>query len=161
MLLTQIIIFYSNFFSLAEYLNYNYIKKLYRLWYNFSSFFYHAGFFNNIYNNIFLYLFELSYYSINKFLDKGLFEFLGPYGFYKLIYIISKLNNSITYNIFLNFGIFIIFLFNILIIFFILNILIYFYSIFIFHLSFFIVIISLFIITNYNKNSKSSLYDIY
>jgi hypothetical protein len=28
----------------------------------------------------------ISYSSVNKFLDKGLFEYLGPYGIYKFIY---------------------------------------------------------------------------
>jgi hypothetical protein len=58
------------------------------LWYwvftKISSFFYHAGFFNTIYNNILLNIFELSYWSTNKYLDKGIFEYLGPFGFYNL-----------------------------------------------------------------------------
>ena len=47
------------------------------------SFFYHAGYFNLIYNNIFLTFFEFSYITTNKYIDKGILEFFGPFGFYK------------------------------------------------------------------------------
>ena len=31
-------------------------------------------------------MYSISYNSVNKFLDKGLFEYVGPYGFYKFVY---------------------------------------------------------------------------
>lgn len=53
-----------------------------RFWNNVSAFFYHAGFFNVVYNTWFLSLFKLAYFS-NKYLDKGWLEYFGPYGLYK------------------------------------------------------------------------------
>ena len=46
------------------------------------NFFFFAGFFNFIYNKIYLYFFYL-FYEINvKSIEKGLFEWFGPIGFY-------------------------------------------------------------------------------
>ncbi len=46
------------------------------------EFFFNAGFFNFIYNKIYLYFFYL-FYEINvKNIEKGLFEWVGPVGFY-------------------------------------------------------------------------------
>lgn len=61
-----------------------YSDYLYPIWYQLASFSYHAGFFNTIYNYIFLQILQISYVSTNKYLDKGLFEYLGPFGFYKV-----------------------------------------------------------------------------
>jgi hypothetical protein len=51
-----------------------------------SAFFYHAGFINTIYNHQFLKFINVSYTHITKYLDKGFFEFFGPYGLYKGFY---------------------------------------------------------------------------
>lgn len=50
-----------------------------------SSFFYHSGFFNTIYNRCFNQLFFLSYSAFTKLLDKGLLELFGPVGLYRLV----------------------------------------------------------------------------
>jgi len=44
---------------------------------------FHAAFFNVLYNFLFLSIFKISYDCINKFLDKGFFEYFGPFGVYK------------------------------------------------------------------------------
>lgn len=73
-------------YTIDHYILYRSSTNLSRIFYSvltkISSFFYHAGFFNTIYNNIFLNIFELSYWSTNKYLDKGIFEYLGPFGIY-------------------------------------------------------------------------------
>ena len=51
--------------------------------YKISWFFSSAGFFNTIYNSIFIKTFVLSYDIANKFVDKGLLEYFGPFGIYK------------------------------------------------------------------------------
>jgi hypothetical protein len=61
----------------------NFYGKFSIIWNKISSFFYNAGFFNSIYNDIFLDFFEISYESSNKYMDKGFIEFFGPFGFYK------------------------------------------------------------------------------
>lgn len=72
---------------------------LYPIWFLFASWSFNAGFFNNLYNKLFLLLLEISYISINKYLDKGLFEYFGPYGFYKLFMFIRKNLFIPTYSI--------------------------------------------------------------
>ena len=49
----------------------------------FNSFFFLAGLFNILYNKIFICLYSVSYIIFTKYLDKGFFEKLGPYGIYK------------------------------------------------------------------------------
>jgi len=49
-----------------------------------SSFFYSSAYFNIIYNNFFEFFFKVSYVNVVKNMEKGFFEFLGPYGIYKL-----------------------------------------------------------------------------
>jgi hypothetical protein len=68
----------------------------------FSYFFFFAGFFNYIYNEIFLFIFKFSYLINVKWLDKGYLEFFGPYGIYKVV---KKfiLNFSFTLSIFINY----------------------------------------------------------
>lgn len=56
--------------------------KMFRIKKNLYEFFFNAGFFNFIYNKIYLYFFIL-FYEINvKNIEKGLFEWFGPVGFY-------------------------------------------------------------------------------
>jgi NADH-ubiquinone oxidoreductase chain 5 len=76
-----------------------YSKFLYPIWFIFASWSYHAGFFNTIYNYIFLQFFNLSYISMNKYLDKGLFEYWGPFGFYKMFRFLHKLFQYSWYSI--------------------------------------------------------------
>lgn len=56
---------------------------LYNMYFVLGSWAFYAGFFNTIYNRIFLNSFSFSYKHINKFLDKGFFELFGPFGIYK------------------------------------------------------------------------------
>jgi len=89
-------------------------KPLYNIWYYVAGFGYHAGYFNNIYNVIYIYIFKYSYSIFNKYLDKGLFEYCGPYGMYKLFllanqsvkYLFPGLTSSIFY-MFLSVNVFI------------------------------------------------------
>lgn len=55
-----------------------------KIYLNLAALGYHALFFNNVYNFIYLQTFIGSYLNFNKFLDKGIFEYCGPYGIYKL-----------------------------------------------------------------------------
>ena len=80
---------------------------------NILAFGFHAGFFNTIYNNLYLYIFKLSYIQPNKFLDKGLFEYIGPFGIYKYFYNLKILFPYI-YPVFFTISIFIMFLFIII-----------------------------------------------
>ena len=60
----------------------NKMKKTYLIKMKIYEFFYNAGFFNFIYNKIYLYFFYL-FYEINiKNIEKGLFEWCGPVGLY-------------------------------------------------------------------------------
>jgi len=77
---------------------YDYVSKRFELssdnskfllWNSVSSFFYHAGYFNTFYNNFFLDFLEVSYFTTNKYIDKGILELFGPFGFYKLFRILS------------------------------------------------------------------------
>jgi hypothetical protein len=47
-------------------------------------YFFFAGFFNFLYNNLFLLFFSISYEVFTKSLEKGYFELIGPFGFYKI-----------------------------------------------------------------------------
>lgn len=44
---------------------------------------FNAGYFNTLYNDIFLKIFKISYSTTNKHIDKGFLEFFGPFGLYK------------------------------------------------------------------------------
>jgi hypothetical protein len=71
----------SLFFRKVNYFN---------LWFrSFSTFFFSALFFNLFYNKLFDFLFVNSYLICNKIVDKGFFEFFGPFGFYKGFRILS------------------------------------------------------------------------
>ena len=53
---------------------------------------YHAGFFNTIYNAISIKLSFIVYDLIIKYLDRGFFEYVGPYGIYVLSYYLYRFN---------------------------------------------------------------------
>jgi len=98
-ILSIIYIYYFN--------NIKYILKI-KLITNFinsmSAFFYNAGYFNIIYNNIFYTLFKNSYYIHTKMLDKGLLEVLGPVGLYRLFKNLSFKIRKMPNMVFLNIG---------------------------------------------------------
>jgi len=59
-----------------------------------SPFFFYALFFNKIYNNLYLSIFKLSYQIQAKYIDKGILELIGPFGFYKFFRLLHyKINN--------------------------------------------------------------------
>jgi NADH:ubiquinone oxidoreductase subunit 5 (subunit L)/multisubunit Na+/H+ antiporter MnhA subunit len=60
----------------------NYILDYY---YSLCNIGYNAFFFNNLYNYIFISSYKLFYLVNVKYLDKGLFEYIGPFGLYDLI----------------------------------------------------------------------------
>ena len=54
--------------------------------------FYHALFFNKLYNLLYLKIFDYSYIITSKYIDKGILEFFGPYGLYKFF---KNINNKL------------------------------------------------------------------
>lgn len=52
------------------------------IWNKCSAFFFNAGFFDLVYNSYFFKIYKFSYISTNKYIDKGLLEWFGPYGAY-------------------------------------------------------------------------------
>ena len=77
--------------NLRIYRNIWFYKQIYKYFNMINVFFNQAGFVNVIYNTWFLDIFTTSYWSINKFLDKGFFEFFGPYGFFRFFRHLFKL----------------------------------------------------------------------
>ena len=70
-----------------------------------SEFFFSAGFFNYVYNRFLNLIFQNSYAYINKFVDKGLLEFFGPFGLYKFFRsVFSSLKEKSPVVIFFNMG---------------------------------------------------------
>lgn len=61
-----------------------YNKKLNKFIDRFNIIAYNAGFYNTIYNNLFINYGNNIYYIYTKLLDRGLLEFFGPYGIYRL-----------------------------------------------------------------------------
>ena len=94
MVLGFLVIFLYNLALSKNLLSFDSFKINY--WNKVASFFYHSGYFNTVYNNIFLNLLEVSYISTNKYIDKGILEFFGPYGFYKFFRNISLKTQSVT-----------------------------------------------------------------
>lgn len=74
------------------------------------SFFYNAGYFNSIYNYLYLKFYQFSYFYSTKTIDKGYLEFLGPFGMYLFFRNLSltflSLPSSLFFNIFLMFACF-------------------------------------------------------
>lgn len=76
------------FFTFTFFLNlivYN--RILYKIINLTFKFFYPAGFFNFIYNNILNFIYKASYHTVTKIIDKGYLELFGPFGLY--IYVFS------------------------------------------------------------------------
>ena len=61
---------------------FNFYKKI-------SSFFYNSLFFDKLYNLIYLNILNYSYLVSSKYIDKGILEFFGPFGIYKLFHSMS------------------------------------------------------------------------
>jgi NADH-ubiquinone oxidoreductase chain 5 len=79
----------------------NYYKKYIKIYQKIAPFFYYALFFNKIYNKIYSYIMYYSYLIFTKYIDKGILEIIGPFGFYKLFKKLNKyLFNSISPQIF-------------------------------------------------------------
>lgn len=74
-----------------ELFNKNYILRFNTFFKDIMAFGYHAGFFNVLYNNLFIILYNTSYSYNNKLLDKGFFEYFGPFGIYKFFYNLKNL----------------------------------------------------------------------
>jgi hypothetical protein len=81
---------------------------IYPVWFLFASWSFHASFYNTIYNKFFNSILVCSYTMVNKYLDRGLFEYFGPYGLFKLFALIRN-NLFFQYNsiIFVAFMIFV------------------------------------------------------
>ncbi len=58
-------------------------ENILKIWKKISKFMFNAGYFNTLYNDIFLKIFKISYSTTNKHIDKGFLEFFGPFGLYK------------------------------------------------------------------------------
>jgi len=88
-------IIYNNFFyKMKGNLRLNFNKVYYFL----SKIFFNAIMINQVYNSIFLFMFQLSY-KFTKILDKGFFELIGPFGFYKNFKTISFFSRIFSSNI--------------------------------------------------------------
>ena len=104
-------VMYTNYFSI-----YIYNKYILNYYYILCNIGYNAFFFNNFYNYIFIILYK-SFYVINvKYLDKGIFEYIGPFGLYQANkFILNKCHffffHSIYFSLFIKFLILILVLF--------------------------------------------------
>lgn len=75
---------YSYFFLLSDLSTSKFLnERLYFLFLPFSHYFGQAAQVNFLYNNIFISIYSFSY-LINKYIDKGFFEYFTAYGFYKV-----------------------------------------------------------------------------
>ena len=84
MFLTYFFLYFIEIWSHTDVFKHNkFIRFIYPFWCKLSAFFYHAGFINTIYNYGFEKIMIVSYTAVTKYLDKGFFEFFGPYGLYK------------------------------------------------------------------------------
>jgi NADH-ubiquinone oxidoreductase chain 5 len=131
-ILCLIIILFFNFIFIT--LNYNsYLKSninFYSIFNKISYFFYYALFFDKIYNDIYKKILNFTYLISTKFIDKGILEYIGPWGIYKLFkYLNNKIQNFIAplifYYLFIFFFVLFLILFSIILIY-ILNINIFF-----------------------------------
>ena len=98
-------------------------KKLYNFLFLIRKYiyikFYNAGFFNLIYNKIYIYFLYLCYNINVKIIEKGYFELIGPIGFYLLLRNLSYKSRFLN-PFFINIAILLIYLFIILILYYIL-----------------------------------------
>lgn len=60
--------------------------KIFIFMINYFCFFLSCWFYKYYYNNIYNKFADISYVSVTKYLDKGFFEYLGPYGLYKIFH---------------------------------------------------------------------------
>lgn len=67
----------------------------FRFFNTFAAFSYHAGFFNTIYNKGFIATLKIYYTALTKYADRGVFEYLGPYGAYLSFYFVYDTLHSI------------------------------------------------------------------
>jgi NADH-ubiquinone oxidoreductase chain 5 len=112
-----IVFFLLNFYDKIFYRSLKILKLKLNFIYNFfGQFFYNAILLNFIYNNLFLFIFKFSY-KFTKILDKGFFELIGPFGFYKLFKFLSISSRKFSSNI-ISYNIFFVLLFFVLIFFF-------------------------------------------
>jgi len=72
-------------------------NKLLIFYYNIAPFFYYALFFNKIYNSLYHFITCCGYYISTKYLDKGILEYIGPFGFYKFFKYINNLLSASVY----------------------------------------------------------------
>lgn len=87
-----------------------------KVWNSFCNIGYNAFFFNNLYNFIFIRLYKLFYIVNVKYLDKGIFEFFGPFGLYNLSkFILNKCLSFFFHTIYFSLFIKFFFLLNIFI----------------------------------------------
>ena len=100
MYITWIILYYIDMYKLEHSKLNNFIRKFWStICIKYFSWAFNAGFFNTIYNNLFINIFFISYLNINKYLDKGLFEYFGPYGLYKFFRKIFIFFNLTSYSL--------------------------------------------------------------
>jgi proton-translocating NADH-quinone oxidoreductase chain L len=139
----------SSFFTIVKkniydyhysYIIYNFFLNYY---YNLCNVGYNAFFFNNLYNYIFIKLYKLFYIVNIKYLDKGVFEYFGPFGLYNLNkYILNKCHffffHTIYFSLFIK-------IFSILIILFLIHF-------FFFNYIGFLFLIAFIFIFDYNNN---------
>ena len=69
-----------------------------------APFFFFSGFFNVIYNEIFIYLYNFSYLFCTKLIDKGFLELFGPFGLYKFFHSFSYSLKAMPSSIFFYIG---------------------------------------------------------
>lgn len=104
-------IFFTWFFYIQH--NLNFFNKLgslfiFQIFINISNIGFNAFYFNNLYNFIFLSLYKLLYLINVKYLDKGIFEYFGPFGIYNINkFILNRCNffffHTINYSLFIQF----------------------------------------------------------
>lgn len=70
-----------------------------------NFFFFYAGYFNFLFNFLFIAFYKKTYFLNTKILDKGFLELIGPFGVYKGVYNLSLFLRNFTPNvIFLSIG---------------------------------------------------------
>lgn len=110
MFLTYLFLYFINVWSYTGVFKHNNVVRfIYPYWCKLSAFFYHAGFINTIYNFGFEKIMIVSYTAVTKYLDKGFFEFFGPYGLYKGFYFLYNFLRFSWYSV-ISISIFIMFI---------------------------------------------------
>jgi len=88
-------------YNLQSYTSYIYLRYIIlKINYILTTSLYNPLFFNTLYNSIFINMYKYSYYIHTKTLDKGIWEYLGPVGIYRLLnklsYQTNNMSNSLT-----------------------------------------------------------------